>query len=470
MNAVGGAEYCERVADSYCDVNPDSAAMWLRRGEQLAHECGDRSAYTRMHMKLLSEYIMLGLPKASLDGWSELDPEDMSEDLRLLYYEIGSRMLGYSAWCTSLPELRAEYIRKSMALCNALGNTDAEQIDSRHHFHKGLHAFYRGDVTDMLEHSRYIMEHQDMSDRYVSDMAVINGTYYLHRDNKPRAAYYFLVAAISDMTAGRIQSPAIEELCGLFYEIGDVTRATVCMKTAMENAGFTGSNIRIMNVMRNMESVMDASQAITEGKLQRQRMLGMVLICVVCVLAVLCVVLLMRMRVMHRRDAGTDLSPRDNDIFLARFLELGSMNMEKLGEFQRMALRKLNMSQYAELSDIIKSGKYLDEQAAQFYGVFDECVRQVYPHFVDDLNSLLRDDARVQTPTDGKLTAELRIMALIRMGIDDSSQIARYLGLSVNTVYTYRNRMRGRAVNRDTFDHEVVQIGLAGASINTAMG
>ena len=82
----------------------------------------------------------------------------------------------------------------------------------------------------------------------------------------------------------------------------------------------------------------------------------------------------------------------------------------------------------------------------------------LYTTFVDDVNKLLVDDKRFELP-DMKLNTELRILAFLRLGIDDSEQIARFLGLSLNTIYTYRNRLKGRAINRTSFDSDVMKIG-----------
>ena len=100
----------------------------------------------------------------------------------------------------------------------------------------------------------------------------------------------------------------------------------------------------------------------------------------------------------------------------------------------------------------------LAEQSQMFYKIFDNAFIHIYPSFVSEVNNLLMEDKRFDLP-EMKLNTELRILAFLRLGIDDSEQIARFLGLSLNTIYTYRNRLKGRAITRDTFDDDVMKIG-----------
>ncbi|MDE6305675.1 MAG: hypothetical protein K2L90_03710, partial [Muribaculaceae bacterium] len=83
----------------------------------------------------------------------------------------------------------------------------------------------------------------------------------------------------------------------------------------------------------------------------------------------------------------------------------------------------------------------------------------MYPTFIDDVNALMADDRRIVLSDDGKLNTELRILAFMRLGIDDSAKVARFLGLSLNTIYTYRNKLKSRALRRDEFEADVMRIG-----------
>lgn len=124
-----------------------------------------------------------------------------------------------------------------------------------------------------------------------------------------------------------------------------------------------------------------------------------------------------------------------------------------------MCRRKLSAGQIESLHAALKSNKILDEQTRLFYDVFDNTVTDLIPNFVDEVNRLLQPDKRIATPAPKQLTMELRIIAFSRLGIEDTALVARFLRLSLNTIYTYRNKLRSRAIDRDGFDEAIKHIG-----------
>ena len=166
-----------------------------------------------------------------------------------------------------------------------------------------------------------------------------------------------------------------------------------------------------------------------------------------------------RMRKMHALKASLAQSNITKDIYISKFLSLSSIYIEKLEDFHRVVKRKLKANQTADLYTLIESGSMLEEQSQMFYKIFDNAFINIYPTFVEDVNALLVPEKRFNLP-ENKLNTELRILAFLRLGIDESEQIARFLGLSLNTIYTYRNKLKSKAKNRDTFDESVMKIGV----------
>ena len=94
----------------------------------------------------------------------------------------------------------------------------------------------------------------------------------------------------------------------------------------------------------------------------------------------------------------------------------------------------------------------------KFFLSFDETFLDSFPGFVDSLNTLLEPDKQLALLPGRRLTPELRIAAFLRLGVTDSAKLSQVLGLSVNTIYTYRNRLRGRAIDRASFENDVRKI------------
>lgn len=155
-----------------------------------------------------------------------------------------------------------------------------------------------------------------------------------------------------------------------------------------------------------------------------------------------------------------DIPSRDTSAgneLLEKIIDYGirySDDMEKLSE----NLRALARDQRHSDMHIRDNMKILHRQADIFQRLFDTAFLNTYPCFVERLNSLLLPDKTFQVPADGQLTPELRVTAFMRIGVDDCNRIARILRLSLNTVYTYRNRTRQRAADRDTFMASLMKI------------
>ena len=107
---------------------------------------------------------------------------------------------------------------------------------------------------------------------------------------------------------------------------------------------------------------------------------------------------------------------------------------------------------------MVKSGKFVEEQSKEFYDVFDNAFLHIYPGFVDEVNTLLLPESKIELKEGEKMNTDLRILAFMRLGIDESAKIAQVLNYSLNTIYAYRNRLKARAINRETFEADVMKI------------
>lgn len=152
-------------------------------------------------------------------------------------------------------------------------------------------------------------------------------------------------------------------------------------------------------------------------------------------------------------------SDRIKEKYIGHFLKLCSMYISKIGDYQKLVNRKIKTGQIDELYKLNSSTQYLLKESKDFYSQFDEAFLQIYPSFVKELNALFKEDQQYTFKEGELLNAELRIYALIRLGIKDSSQIAEFMGYNPVTVYTYRTKVKSRAKDKNNFDQEVLKIG-----------
>lgn len=145
--------------------------------------------------------------------------------------------------------------------------------------------------------------------------------------------------------------------------------------------------------------------------------------------------------------------------YLGYFLQMCSDYIRKLNEYRKTINRKLIAGQYQDVVSFTSSSKYILTEKEELYKQFDRAFQSLYPTFVQQLNELLLPEEQIELKAGESLNYELRICALLRLGITDSSKIAVFLGYTPSTVYTYRTKMRNRAKNRDNFETDILRIG-----------
>ena len=156
-------------------------------------------------------------------------------------------------------------------------------------------------------------------------------------------------------------------------------------------------------------------------------------------------------------DTVSQLRERDKikEQYLGRFLTLSSTLIEK-NESRRKVLNRLAMEdKNKELKLQLKSPNFYYENTKLFYENFDSAFLNIYPNFINEVNRLLQDGEAIEIKGEEQLTRELRILALIRLGITENKEIASILRSSIATVYTYRSRLKARARDKDAFEMAV---------------
>ena len=152
---------------------------------------------------------------------------------------------------------------------------------------------------------------------------------------------------------------------------------------------------------------------------------------------------------------------RVKDEYVGRFLRLCSIYIDRLENIRKKVIKRVKNKQYAELVELTRSVEFSNKESNELYANFDTAFLQLFPTFVDDFNALLKPQNRITQPDNNTLNTPIRIFALIRLGISDSSKIAEFLHYSVNTIYNYRANIKNGAVgDRTEFEDNVKKIGM----------
>lgn len=167
-------------------------------------------------------------------------------------------------------------------------------------------------------------------------------------------------------------------------------------------------------------------------------------------------------------EANAKLSNLNNELFesnhvkeqyIANFLRICSNYIDKLDSYKKKVHKQIAARKVSELFESTKSNQLIEDELKEFYKNFDDTFLSIYPAFVKKVNALLQPDEQIILKKGELLNTELRIFALIRLGISDSSKIAKLLRYSNSTIYNYRVKVKNKAaVERDDFENYIMKI------------
>ena len=153
-------------------------------------------------------------------------------------------------------------------------------------------------------------------------------------------------------------------------------------------------------------------------------------------------------------------SNRVKEAYIGRFIGMCSLYIDKMDDLRRQINRMMLNRQYEKVMQITKSADIKNKEIDELYVNFDAVFITLFPNFVNDFNALLKPKDRIHLSNPNKLTTPIRVFALIRLGIDDSTKIAEFLDYSVNTIYNYRAKIKNSAIgDRNMFEKQIKELG-----------
>ena len=162
---------------------------------------------------------------------------------------------------------------------------------------------------------------------------------------------------------------------------------------------------------------------------------------------------------LYTTNAALAQTGKIKEVYIARYLERCISYLDKLEQYRRSLAKLAMASRIDDLFSAIKSEQFIRDERKAFYQEFDKSFLDLFPNFIASFNELLQEESRVVPKQGELLTTELRIFALIRLGVTDSNQIAHFLSYSLATIYNYRSKMRNRAKgDKDKFEEEVMKL------------
>lgn len=443
-----------RIVDRYNAFNNDSALHYI--SDALNNKSiSDKTPFRLRNAMLLP---LTGFLETAQKIYDSIPAESIPADMLPFYYDSGRQMYSYMASATSRDRtvhdlMNARALERQERLLELLPRDGMEYKFNlaEHYFLKGEYGKAKALLEDVMDN---VPVHSNLHARAAHHLSTI-----ANMEKKQEAyTYYLAQSALSDVCAATREVAALQELGEHLYNTGDVSRSYTYLSHALANAVECGASIRMVESSRSLPIIAEAK---SEQIAAKQRMIIIVLCIVLLLLLGLVALILVLRREMRRQVAlqeGLRQANRAKEVYISQFLNLCSIYMDKLNQFCKIANRKIAAGKVDDLYRLTKSGKFVEEQSHEFYAVFDNAFIHLYPNFVARVNALLRPDAQIELKDGELLNTDLRILAFMRLGIEESSRIAQVLNYSLNTIYAYRNRTKARAIDRETFEEDIMKI------------
>lgn len=302
----------------------------------------------------------------------------------------------------------------------------------------------------------------------------IVGILYWYLGDMEKHKEYLALSAISDIKATVKENTSIRSLASiLFREDRELERASNYIKKSLSDANFYNARLRSIQISKLYPLIENAYQLEREQQQKKLRTMLWVIsgLSVLLLLTIIYIVVQFRILVKARRQtilANQQLREINQALaetnhikeeYLGRFLSLCSTYIDKMEKHHQTLNLKAKKGSWEELSAMLRSNQFIEDEFKEFYDDFDTAFLNIFPNFIGQFNDLLNKDSKIVPKRNEKLTIELRIFALIRLGITDSQKIAGFLRYSITTIYNYRSKYRNKSiVPREEFENEIMKI------------
>lgn len=457
------------IYEEYLTYRSDSAFYYINMAESIANRTGDVRQHNLCNISSATLLATTGYFSQALDRLRDIDRATVDSTLLLDYYKAFEWV--YSVWSEYsndeyfTPRYREKEILYNDSMLQVMPHKGAE-----YYYWLGEYKARTGDQPGAQKAYEKALEGLEVDTRLYA--CVTCGLAFAHSRQGHLGEYekFLIMSAISDNICPLKENLSMQELALHIYRnnSGSLEKANRYLNYSMEDAIFYNNRLRMLEIARKFPSIVNAYQK--ENQEKSNRLVAAVVFISALMLLVILLLLFNRRQLHRTRSAKVSMDDLNEQLtilndellktnktreeYVSLFLDLCAAYIDKLNKYQELVKRKVKAKQSDDLLKLNNS-KMTETDVKRFFVNFDTAFLTLYPNFVTEFNSLLREGEEIYPVKGEILNVELRIFALVRLGIKDSSRIATLLFYSPQTIYNYRTAVRNRARNRDEFEEKV---------------
>ncbi len=462
----------DELISEYQSFKCDSALAYVDRNIEVAKTLGNEEYFYNSKLKQAFVLSLSGLFTPALEVLESIDYQKLPPNLKVLYcwchIRYNENLTKYTDNQTYEKLYLSENKRYRDSLMNLLGK-GSDMYLKEEAFKLKAEKAYEESAAIQLK----LFQKEEPNTHGYAMAAMGLAMVYKELGDVELEEKYLLLAAITDVQLAVKENESLLALAIYQYEKGDVDRAFNYIQASLEDANFYNSRFRNAVIARTHPIIEATYLAKIEQQKKNLRLYALTISIFVVILIVTLYFLYKQMRIVskgrkklksindqlvsvnHKLDEANLIRER----YIGYYINQCAVYLDKLEEYRKYVHRKIKAGQIEDLQKLSASNLVFERDTEALYHDFDQTFFEVYPNFVEEFNELLREEERYELKK-GQLNTELRIFALIRLGITDVNQIATFLRYSMQTIYNYKSKVKGKALtDSDHFEEKVKKIG-----------
>ncbi|MDR3286474.1 MAG: DUF6377 domain-containing protein [Prevotellaceae bacterium] len=484
-----------QLHEEYCVYKVDSAIHYMEINMKIAEQLHNTEYIYQTKLNLSFTYWIKGRFLESVQMLNSLDRkmfDDLPQWLLINYYEAYKRI--YIYYFTTNENNASYYYKTSNLYRDSLLQIvpvdgisyhvlTAEKLTDENRTDDAKQMLFRAlEMSKAEDHERAILTN-------------ILAAIYKKEENAEMQKKYFALSAIYDIKNAIKENSSMMSLALLLFEQGDIDNSYKFIKFSMDDAVFCNARFRAFEISKVFPIIDAAYKSKTDAQKSKLKkyLFTVSLLSLFLIIAVIYVSIQMKRYSKIRQKlyaTNTKLnelnvnlhesnvklnelneqhltvnkklkeSNRIKEAYLGKFIDLCSNYIEKLDNYRRRLNRIANNGKIDELIMSLKSSQFIEDELSDFYTNFDETFLRIYPTFINDFNALFPKEEQQIPKQNELLNTELRIYALIRLGITDSAKISVFLRYSITTIYTYRSKLKNKSFFPENLEEQIMKIGI----------
>lgn len=472
----------QRLYDEYVAYKFDSAFYYIDKNVKALRKSGNHNRFAASAVRMAHILAVTGLFDRARRLLDEVAVDSINDQQKIAFYNQQSELNLYRSEMAQNTEYFYDYIQRAQYY-RQLVIQIAPKDSYDYIFNQATYICEAGDTNKAIQMLEDYLLKLEEGTRAYSIVTSTLAFFYQTKEMHQQQERYLLLSAISDERCAIRENNSLRILSEILMNRGNNDDAYRYLLQAISEARFYGSRIRMMQVGRMAPQILQLYDA---ERTQTQRRTNLLLAIISFISLVLAGIIVYTLRLYRKKHAAglqiiemnkilakhteeietvnTQMKEanRIKEEYIGRFLELSSMLLsnteQRMKQLNRLARERKLEELYAEL----KTMEPVNTGIRTFHSHFDTAFLNIYPHFISEVNKLLTPENQFITDNDGatakRLTTELRILALIRLDITDNQEIADILRSSITTIYTYRSKLKAKALNKETFEDDVRKI------------